>query len=191
MRCNEKTFFCLESCKKNGAKLRLEIKYALLRHPAGRSRRRERLRFNPLHQKSNDGGQFLRLQLPALRDTMPAMQAAATTTRAGMLCLEHGMPAHGSLVTIPHGISRRQPLPDKILRMSANRVQPHTLYIGSIICRQPKTATESGLHQSRKRREHERKRNRRAGRALAVPKKDDVTGTINCSRGPGTCRLPS
>lgn len=189
MRCNEKTLLCVESCEK-GSESWSEIKHALLRIPAGGSRGR-RLRFNPFHQQGNDGSLFLRHQLSALRDTMPPMQAAATTTRASMLCLEHGMPAHGCLVTVPCRMSRCQTLPDKILRMSANRVHPHTLYIGSIICRQPKTATESGLHQSRKRREHERKRNRRAGRALAVPKKDDVTGTINCSRDPSTCRLPS
>lgn len=108
-----------------------------------------------------------------------------------MLGLEDGMPTHGSLVTVPRRIGRRQPLPDKICRMSANRVHTHTLYIGSIVCRQPKTATKIRLHQTRQRCEHERKRNRRAGMAQAVSKKDDVTETISCSRDPDMCRLPS
>lgn len=189
MRCNEKTLLCVESCEK-GSESWSEIKHALLRIPAGGSRGR-RLRFNPFHQQGNDGSLFLRHQLSALRDTMPPMQAAATTTRASMLCLEHGMPSHGCLVTVPCRMSRCQTLPYKIGRVRTNRIHTHTLNVGGIIRRQPETAAKIGLHQTGQRCQHERKRNRRAGRALAVPKKDDVTGTINCSRGPGTCRLPS
>lgn len=184
----KKHFFARKVTKKE-CKLKSEIKYTLLRIAAGRIR--GRLRFNPLHQKGHNGSLFPRLQLPALRDTMPAMQAAATTTRAGMLCLEHGMPAHGRLVTVPRRIGRRQPLLDEGGRVGTYRIQTHTLNVGGIVCRQPKTATKFGLHQTRQRRRHKRKRNRRAVIAQAIPKKDDVTETISCSRDPGRCRLPS
>lgn len=186
----KKHFFARKVAKKE-SKLKSEIKYTLLRIPSGRSRGLWRLRFNPFHQQGNDGGLFLLLQLPALRDTMPTLQATATTARASMLSLEHGMPAHGCLVTVPCRIGRRQPLTDEISRVGTYRIQTHTLNVGGIVCRQPKTATKIGLHQTRQRCRHKRKRNRRAVIAQAIPKKDDVTETISCSRDPGRCRLPS
>lgn len=189
MRCNEKTLLCVESCEK-GRESWSEIKHALLRIPAGGSRGR-RLRVNPFHQQGNDGSLFLRQQFPALRDTMPPMQAAATTTRASMLCLEHGMPAHGCLVTVPCRMSRCQTLPYKIGRVRTNRIHTHTLNVGGIIRRQPETAAKIGLHQTGQRCQHERKKKPPGRKGTGGSEKDDVTRTISCSRGPGTCRLPS
>ena len=168
MRCNEKTLPGAKSCEIAGE--RSEIKRPLLRISAGRSRR-QGLRFYPFHQELNDGSPNFRGQLPALRDTMPTLQATAATTRTGMLSLEHRMTAHGGLTTVLRGIGGSQAQPDKISRMGTNCVHTHALNIGGIITRQPETAAERGLHQTRQRREHERKRNRRAKMAQAVPKK--------------------
>lgn len=75
-----------------------------------------------------------------------------------MLCLEHGMPAHGCLVTVPCRMSRCQTLPYKISRVGTNRIHAHTLNVGGIIRRQPETAAESGLHQAGQRCRHKRKK---------------------------------
>lgn len=189
MRCNEKTLRRPESCE-NGSKQGSKIKHSLLRIPAGRRRRRG-LRFYPLHQQGNYGVLFLRPQRPALRNTMPPPETSAATTRTGMLSLEHRMTAHGGLTSVLRGIGGSQAQPDKISRMGTNCVHTHALNIGGIITRQPETAAERGLHQTRQRREHERKRNRRAEMAQAVSEKDDVTETISCSHDPGTYHLPS
>lgn len=75
-----------------------------------------------------------------------------------MLCLEHGMPAHGCLVTVPCRMSRCQTLPYKISRVGTNRIHTHTLNVGGIIRRQPETAAERGLHQAGQRCRHKRKK---------------------------------
>lgn len=189
MRCNEKTLRRPESCE-NGSKQGSKIKHSLLRIPAGRRRRRG-LRFYPLQQQGNNGGLLFRRQRPTLRNTVPALQTTAATTCTGVLRLEHRMSAHGGLASVFRWIGESQAQPDKISRMGTNCVHTHALNIGGIITRQPETAAERGLHQTRQRREHERKRNRRAEMAQAVSEKDDVTETISCSHDPGTYHLPS
>ena len=145
MRCNEKTLPGAKSCEIAGE--RSEIKRTLLRISAGRSRR-QGLRFYPFHQELNDGSPNFRGQLPALRDTMPTLQATAATTRASMLSLKHRMAAHGCLAPITRRIGRSQALPDKISRMGSNRVHTHALNVGGIVCPQAEAAAKIGLHQT-------------------------------------------
>lgn len=167
-----------------------KIKHSLLRRPEGK-RWRGRLCFYPLHEKSKHSRLLILRQLPALRNTVPLLQATAATTGTGMLGLEHRMPAHGCLVAISNRTGRCQPLSDKIGSMSPQRLHTYAPNIRLILCRKAKAAAKVGLHQPGKRCEHRRKETAGSKRRRRFRKTDTVTATISCSLDPGRCRLPS
>ena len=85
--------------------------------------------------------------LNAARHVPPLHEAVAATAGAGVLRLEHGMPAHRRLLPVVRRFSGRETRSDEVLAMAANRLDA---FLGDVIpirYRQVKTGTELRLRQ--------------------------------------------
>ena len=78
---------------------------------------------DPRHQEIDDTSLSFRRDLNPLRHLPPFREATATTARAGMLRLEHGMSAHRRLPAVVRRIRGRETRADEVRSVATNRLQ--------------------------------------------------------------------
>lgn len=82
------------------------------------------LALNPCHEKIDDPLLPLGGDLNPARQSPPFREAVSATAGAGVLRLEHGVPAHRGLLPVVRRVRGREARSDEVLAMAADRLQP-------------------------------------------------------------------
>ena len=107
------------------------------------------LPLNPCHEKVDDPPLSLGGDRCLARHLPPLGEAVAAAARAGVLRLEHGMPAHRRLLAVVRRVRWREARSDEILAMGADSLHPLLCYVLPVRRREVEATAKIRLRQPR------------------------------------------